>query len=208
MKFVSLSGSIGSGKSTVAALLSKRGAAIIDVDRLSRQLQRPGLPLFDALRSRWGDAILAADGCLDREALGRIVFTDLGQLAELTKLIGPATDAEIIRQASAHVNTDRVVVLESALSTRAMYGTTGLVVVAAPESVTIARLVEQRGMTEQDARARSAAQARLPERLHNSDFVVENTGDLEELERQVELLWLWIRTTPDAVARPERDIRQ
>ena len=101
MKFVGLSGGIGSGKSTVAARLVERGAHVIDADVLSRELQQPGQPLFDQIVARWGPDVVDAEGRLDREALGRIVFADQQQLTELTMMAGPATEQELVRRRAA-----------------------------------------------------------------------------------------------------------
>jgi dephospho-CoA kinase len=160
MKFVGLSGGIGSGKSTVAARLVERGAHVIDADVLSRELQQPGQPLFDQIVERWGAGVLDAEGRLDRGALGRIVFADQQQLTELTMMAGPATEQELVRRASAHRGTDAVVISESAMYLVPMYGMKGLIVVDTPVEVAVQRLVRHRGMVEADARARVARQLR------------------------------------------------
>ena len=139
MKFVGLSGGIGSGKSTVAAKLTERGAHVIDADVLSRELQQPGQPLFDQIVARWGAGVIDAEGRLDREALGRIVFADEQQLTELTMMAGPATEQELVRRAAAHLGTDAVVISEAALYVVPMYGMTGLIVVDTPVEVAVQR---------------------------------------------------------------------
>jgi dephospho-CoA kinase len=198
MKFVGLSGGIGSGKSTVAAKLAARGAHVIDADVLSRELQQPGKPLFDQIVARWGDRVLDADGRLDREALGRIVFADREQLAELTMMAAPITEQELVERALLHRGTDDVVVAEAAMYLRPMYGMEGLIVVDTPIEVAVSRLVCQRGMPEEDARARVASQLPREVRLEHADFVVDNGGTVDDLDARIEEAWEWIRGLPDA----------
>src|SRR5438093_2750439 len=114
MKLVGLGGGIGSGKSTVAAWLAGRGATVIDVDLLSRELQQPGRPVFLAMVERWSTAILTADGVLDRQLVASIAFNDPEEFAALMALTGPAIAAEIVDRAAAHRGTDDVVVVEAA----------------------------------------------------------------------------------------------
>ncbi len=198
MKFVGLTGGIGSGKSTVAAKLVERGAHVIDADVLSRELQQPGHPLFDQIVARWGAGILDADGKLDREVLGRIVFADQQQLTELTMMAGPATEQELVRRAAAHQATDAVVVSEAALYLVPMYGMTGLIVVDTPVEVAVRRLVQHRGMVEADARARVARQLSRETRLEHADFVIDNGSTVDALNAQVQQTWDWIGSLPDA----------
>ena len=199
MKFAALAGGIGCGKSTVSALLGERGAIVLDVDLISRELQQPGRPVFEAMVERWGDGIVGADGTLDRQAVADIVFEDRDEMAALGAITSPAMEEEIYVRAGAHHGSDRVVVLEAALlsGTPGMYGTTGLLVVDAPEDVVVDRLVSQRGMAEADARARMANQPTRDRRLANADFVIDNSGPPEELDHQVEQAWAWLLSLPD-----------
>jgi dephospho-CoA kinase len=200
MKFVGLSGGIGSGKSTVAAKLVERGAHVIDADVLSRELQQPGHSLFDQIVARWGAGVLDAEGRLDREALGRIVFADQQQLTELTMMAGPATEQELVRRAAAHQATDAdaVVVAEAAMYLVPMYGMKGLIVVDTPVEVAVRRLVQHRGMAEADARARIARQLTRETRLEHADFVIDNGSTVDALNLRVQQVWDWIRSLPDA----------
>ena len=203
MKFAGLSGGIGAGKSTVAQALARRGAIVIDVDALSRDLERPGEPVFDAIVERWGVGILTAEGQIDRAALGRVVFADASELAVLTvEITGPAIAATIVERARAHLGTGDIVVVEAALllgGDRRIYGIKGVAVVDAPIETTVSRLVSSRGMTEADARSRVARQLDRQKRLRHADFVIDNSGDRDELERQVEGVWEWIVGLPDAI---------
>lgn len=198
MKFIGLSGGIGSGKSTVAAKLEARGAHVIDADVLSRELQQPGQPLFDQIVARWGTDILDAAGRLDRGALGRIVFADREQLTELTMMAAPVTEQELVRRALLHRGTDDVVVAEAAMYLSSLYGMKGLVVVDAPVDVAVSRLVQYRGMAEADARARVASQLPRETRLEQADFVIENSSTLDALDDPVRDAWNWIQGLPDA----------
>jgi dephospho-CoA kinase len=198
VKWVGLTGGIGAGKSTVAAGFVERGATVIDADVLSRELQRPGQPLFDQIVARWGDGVLGADGTIDRPALGRIVFADPEQLDELTAMAAPITEQELVDRALRHLGTDDVVVAEAAMYIGPLYGMEGLIVVDAPVEVAVARLVQQRGMPEDDARARVARQLARETRLEHAGFVIDNSGTLADLEPQVEAVWRWIAGLPDA----------
>jgi dephospho-CoA kinase len=198
VKFVGLSGVIGSGKSTVGAHLVRRGADVIDVDVVSRELQEPGGPLFEQIVARWGDAVLDDDGRLDRAALGEIVFHDRAQLGELTMMAAPLTEDAIVTRASASLGTDRVVVVEAAMHLSRAYGMEGLIVVDLDPERAVARLVEHRGMQEDDARARLASQLPRDVRLDHADFVIDNGGTLAELDVRVDDAWAWITALPDA----------
>ncbi|HEY7106722.1 MAG TPA: dephospho-CoA kinase [Acidimicrobiia bacterium] len=201
MKFVALSGGIGTGKSTVASMFVERGAHVIDADALSRDLQQPGQPLFDRIVARWGAGVLDCDGRLDRPALGRIVFADREELAELTAMAGPITERELVRRARLHVGTGDVVVAEAAMYLGPLYGMNGLIVVDAPAEVAVTRLVERRGMPPEDARARIASQLPREARLEHADLVIDNAGPIEDLEPQVARAWEWVRGRPDATPR-------
>jgi dephospho-CoA kinase len=208
MKFVGVGGGIGSGKSTVSASLAQRGAYVIDVDDISRQVQRSGTPVFDAIVERWGCQVVAPNGELDRVALGRMVFADAEELAVLTASItGPAIEAVLLERARAHLGTDDVVVVEAALilgGDQRMYGMEGVIHVDVPAQTAVARLVA-RGMHEDDARARLAKQVGRQARLRQADFVIDNSGDLDALEAQVDGAWRWIASLPDAIpSAPQR----
>ena len=198
MKFIGLSGGIGAGKSTVGRYLAARGAVVMDVDDISKELQQPGRPFYEAIVARWGPTIVAPDGQLDRRELSRIVFGDEEQLKELTAMAAPVTEVEIVRQASEHVGTDRVVVVQAAMYSAPMYGMTGLAVVDAPVEVAVGRLVALRGMSEEDARARIASQITRQERLEKANFIVDNSGDTTALDQQADSLLVWAKAEPDA----------
>lgn len=194
MILVGLTGGIGSGKSTVSALLAQRGAVIIDADAIVHELQAPGRPVFDAIVEEFGPDVVGPDGALDRAALADIVFGDPDRLAALNGIVHPEVGAEIARRMAEQVDGDRVVVLDVPLLVESgrddMAGT--LVVDVDPE-VALARTVASRGMDADDVRARMARQVSRDERLEKADFVIDNSGDLDDLAIQVDRAWGWIQ---------------
>ncbi|MER6238452.1 dephospho-CoA kinase [Streptomyces clavifer] len=187
---VGLTGGIGAGKSEVSRLLVSYGAVLIDADRIAREVVEPGTPGLASVVETFGPGILAADGTLDRPALGAIVFADPARLAALNALVHPlvgARSAELEKAAG----PDAVVVHDVPLLTEnglaPLYDL--VVVVDASPETQLDRLVRLRGMTEADARARMAAQATRGERLAVADLVVDNDGPLEDLEPQVRKVW-------------------
>lgn len=202
MLLIGLTGGIGSGKSSVSALLAERGALIIDADAITRELQEPGTPVFDAMVGRFGPGIVAADGTLDRPAVADLVFNDSAALADLNAIVHPAVGAEIARRLLDASTTDAVVVLdvpllvESGRDDMAM-----LVVVDVDPEIAIARLVEHRHMREEDVRARMARQASRTDRLAKADVVIDNSGDRAALAAQVEELWATLAGRLDEQAR-------
>ncbi len=199
MRAIGLTGGMGSGKSTVARLLAGRGATVLDADQVTRELQRPGHPVYDAIVDRFGRGVVAPDGSLDRWALATVVFGDRAALADLEGLVHPEVAAAMGARMAAAAGTDRVVVLEVPLLVEASgYPVAGVVVVDCPVDTAVRRLVEHRGMVEADVRARIARQAARQERLARADVVVDNAGPPEALEPQIDRVWAWIQTLPDA----------
>lgn len=199
MILIGLTGGIGSGKSTVSSLLAKRGAVIIDADAITRELQQPGAPLLGVLAERFGAHIIAADGSLIREELRNIAFSDADALKDLNKIVHPAVATEMDRRMEEVRNTDKVVILDIPLLTEnPRKGLSGIVVVDVPVEVQVARLAEFRGMKEEDARAVIAKQATREERTKIADQVIDNSGDLESLQVQVDAVWQWAQQLPPA----------
>jgi dephospho-CoA kinase len=195
---VGLTGGIGSGKSTVSALLAAKGAVVVDADAVTRELQRPGTPVFDAMVERFGPGIVATDGTLDRAAVADVVFNDPDALAALNVIVHPAVGARIAERMTDLAGTDEVVVLDVPLMVESKrgYPVAALVVVDVDPEVAVRRLVESRGMREEDVRARMSRQATREERLACADRVVDNSGRVDDLARQVDDLWEWIATLP------------
>ena len=190
MILVGLTGGIGAGKSTVSAMLAERGAVIVDADRIARDLQSPGSPVLEAMAERFGSHILLDDGALDRAAVAKIVFNDEAALKDLNGIVHPAMQSEIQRQIDEQRSTDRVVVLDfPLLGENPRKGLAATVVVDIPVDVAVQRLVDQRGMSEDDARARINSQLSRDERLAAATHVIDNSGDRDSLNRQVDALW-------------------
>jgi len=191
---IGLTGGIGSGKSTVSALLAAKGAVVVDADAITRELQEPGTPTFAAMVERFGEGIVAPDGTLDRAAVADLVFTDPDALADLNHIVHPAVGAEIAGRMRALAEGDDVVVLDVPLLVESArgYPVAGLIVVDVDPEVAVGRLVGQRGMREDDVRARMARQASREQRLARADRVIDNSGDIGDLARQVDEAWEWV----------------
>ncbi|MBW3645852.1 MAG: dephospho-CoA kinase [Actinobacteria bacterium] len=199
MRAIGLTGGMGCGKSTVARLLAERGATVLDADQVTRDLQRPGQPVYEAIVERFGDEVVAPDGSLDRAALAAVVFGDRGALADLERIVHPEVAAAMGSRVAAATGTDRVLVLDVPLLVEATdYPVAGVVVVDCPVDTAVRRLVGHRGLAEADVRARMARQASREERLARADVVVDNAGPPEALAPQVDRVWAWIQTLPDA----------
>jgi len=196
VKLVGLTGGIGSGKTTVGALLVARGAVLVDADALVKELQQPGMPVFEAMVERFGDGVVAADGTLDRQAVADVVFNDPEALKALNGIVHPAVGAEVWRRIAAHNDTDDVVIADIPLLAEgsSQLPMSGVIVVDAPNDVQVERLVAFRGFSEADARARIANQASRDERLTKAGFVVDNSGAPEDLKPQIDAAWTWIES--------------
>ena len=196
MIVVGLTGGIGSGKSTVAAMLAERGAVLIDADELAREVVEPGRPAYAKVVERFGAGVVVPDGSLDRPALAAVVFNDPAALADLDAIVHPEVRAEITTRLAAESGGDDIVVLDVPLLVEGagpdQYGLSGVLVVDAPEDVALERLVNLRHMDRSDAEARIANQASRSERVARADFVIMNMGTLDELEEMVGRAWDWI----------------
>ncbi|MFD7201725.1 dephospho-CoA kinase [Streptomyces sp. NPDC059893] len=186
---VGLTGGIGAGKSEVSRLLVEHGAVLIDADRIAREVVEPGTPGLTAVVEAFGSHVLAPDGTLDRPALGAIVFADADRLAVLNSIVHPlvgARSAELEAAAGDSVVVHDVPLLaENGLAP--LYDV--VVVVDASPETQLDRLVRLRGMSEEDARARMAAQATRDKRLEIADIVIDNDVPLGELHRRVGAVW-------------------
>ena len=188
---VGLTGGIGSGKSEVARLLEARGAVVVDADALAREAVGPGTPGLAAVVAEFGPEVLGPDGALDRARLGAVVFADADRRAALEAIVHPYVarrsheliagappgavvvhDVPLLVEAGLQDDYDLVVVVDTDVETR------------------VRRLVDERGMTEDDARSRIAAQASSGRRREVADLVIANDGDLAGLRRQVDHLWV------------------
>ena len=198
MKLIGLTGAIGSGKSSVSALFARKGAIIIDGDGIAKQLQQKGSATLQKMVDEFGD-ILLETGELDRAKVAQLVFGDADLLKRLNAIMHPAISAEILRQIEANTATDNVVVLDMPLLVEnPREGMSGLVVVDVDPEVAISRLVQFRNMNEDDARRRMASQASREDRLKVADRVIDNSGSPDALDAQVDEVWDWFATLPNA----------
>ena len=201
MILVGLTGGIGSGKSTVSSKLAARGAEIIDADVVTRDVQQPGSPVVAAIVERFGDQVIDESGALRRAALAEIVFAEPEALRDLNAIVHPAVFVEIKRRVDELAASQKIVVLDIPLLTENPRGDLqGKVVVDVPVDLQVDRLVRYRGFTEADARARIARQSTREDRLKDADFVIENSGTVEDLDGQLEELWAWVMSLPQLPA--------
>jgi dephospho-CoA kinase len=201
---VGLTGGIGSGKSEVSRRLAAQGAVIIDADLIAREVVAPGTAGLAEVRRAFGDGILGPDGALDRARLGDIVFADRQQLATLNGIVHPRVGARMRDLEEAAGPGAVVVHAVPLIAENGLAGAYDLVVVVdAPPRVQLDRLVRLRGMTPEQAAARMAAQASREDRLAIAGMVVDNSGSLAELDRQVGELWAELRRRAHAQS-PER----
>jgi dephospho-CoA kinase len=187
---VGLTGGIGSGKSEVSRRLVSLGAVLVDADAVAREVVEPGTPGLAAVVEEFGEGVLLPGGALDREKLGAIVFADDARRARLNAIVHPLVGRrmqELVDDAPA----DAIVVYDvPLLAENDLAGLYDLVVVVdTPVEEQIRRLTALRGMTEEAARARIAAQAGRERRLAVADRVIDNSGTLDALAAQVDELW-------------------
>jgi dephospho-CoA kinase len=186
---IGLTGGIGSGKSTVSALLAARGAVIVDADRIAREVVEPGTPGLAQVVEAFGDGVLTADGSLDRPALAAVVFSDPEARRWLDGIVHPLVRARAAELAAA-APPDAVLVNDVPLLVETGQASSYdlVLVVEADAATRVSRLVE-RGLTVEDARARIAAQATDEQRRAVADVLLDNSGSPEQLAEQVDRFW-------------------
>jgi dephospho-CoA kinase len=187
---VGLTGGIGSGKSEVSRRLAALGAVLVDADAVAREVVEPGTPGLAAVVEEFGEQVLLPTGELDRERLGAIVFADDARRERLNAIVHPLVGRRM-RELVEDAPADAIVVYDVPLLTENdLAGLYDLVVVVdAPVEEQVRRLTELRGMSEEAARARIAAQATREQRRAIADRVIDNSGTLESLYAQVDDLW-------------------
>ena len=191
---VGLTGGIGSGKSTVSARLAELGAVVLDADKAARAVVEPGTPGLAAVTAAFGAGVLAADGSLDRAKLASIVFADEAALARLNAITHPLIHEHIraAEEAAIAAGGDDVVLVHD-VALLAEWGRAKefdlVIVVDVPAETQLERLTGPRGMAEDQARARMAAQATREQRLAVADIVIDNSGSCEALDRRVTEVW-------------------
>jgi dephospho-CoA kinase len=192
MLHVGLTGNIASGKSAVAARLAAHGARVLDADTFAREAVAPGTSGLAAVAERFGSSVIAADGSLDRAALGRLVFRDAAARADLERIVHPevatrraAALADARRDGVSIVVSDVPLLFETGLDRECDL----VIVVDAPEPVRLERLVRLRGMAEEDARAVMATQGDPAAKRARADLVINNDGSLADLDDRVRAAW-------------------
>ncbi|MDO5031791.1 dephospho-CoA kinase [Corynebacterium sp.] len=188
MKLIGLTGGIGSGKSTVASLLEQRGWTIVDADRIAREIVEPGQPALAELAQAFGADILAGDGSLQRGLLAQRAFADAAHTQLLNSITHPRINEETQRRFAAakragaqFVVYDMPLLVDKGLDKNM----DAVIVVDVDAEERVRRLVEYRGLGEEDARRRLAAQIPDAERLAAADYVIDNNGPREELDARV-----------------------
>ena len=192
MLLVGLTGNIASGKSTVARLLAERGAVVIDADILARRAVEPGTPALRAIVERWGERMLAPDGTLDRAGLRDVVFQHPEELEALNGIVHPEVARLRVEElAAARARGERLVVCDIPLlfERQLTQEFDFLVLVDAPRSVRLERIMNDRGLSRDEAMHMIAAQMPAQLKRARADFVIENDADLPSLVRQVDELW-------------------
>lgn len=191
MRIIGLTGGIASGKSTVARLLAEASIPVIDADELARRVVAPGSPALAAIARRFGPGVMAADGSLDRAALGRIVFADPGSRRELEALTHPAiaelakSELATLEAAGAEVAVYMApLLLEAGVSARV----DEIWVVFADHDTQVRRIMSRDRVSKEEAEARIAAQMPMEEKARHGHIVIRNQGTLHELEEQVRIV--------------------
>lgn len=219
-RIAGLSGGIGSGKSTVAAVLAELGAVVIDADAIVHELQAPGSPVLQELADAFGAEILDASGALDRAALGAIVFDDAGARAKLGAIMHPLVGAEMMRRlAEARDAGAALIVLDIPLLFEGRRtGSRGAsamhfdvtIVVWVPRQIQIERQLLRESYDRSEAERRVDAQMPLDEKRARADFVIDNSGSLANTERQVREIYAQLTggatprcTAPTPAPRPD-----
>ena len=200
---VGLTGGIGSGKSTVSELLAALGAVILDADKAARAVVEPGTPGLAQIAETFGPGVLAPDSSLDRAKLADIVFADESALAKLNAITHPLIRDYIqaAEEAALQAGPDDLVLVHD-IALLAEWGRAKefdlVIVVDVPTEIQVERLTKQRGMPEDQARARIAAQATREQRRAIADIIIDNSGPRSDLDRRVTEVWadLKARATP------------
>jgi dephospho-CoA kinase len=205
MTRVGLTGGIGSGKSTVAAMLVEQGAVVIDADQIARDLVEPGGQALAELVTEFGPRILAADGSLCRAELASMAFSDPRATTRLNEIMHPLIRTEAARLLASFPEAAVVVYDMPLLVETGQADLVDVVVVVdVPEDLQVERAVRLRGLDEADVRRRMEVQAARADRIAAADAVIDNSGDLGETQAAVESLWAWL--VDPAASDPDRTV--
>jgi dephospho-CoA kinase len=207
---IGLTGGIGSGKSTVSDRFVDRGAILIDADQIVKELQQPGQIVYSEMVKHFGRDILNEDQTLNRQAIAGVVFSDKDSLRRLNEIVHPPVNKEIRSRIREQADSENLLVLDIPLLVEGIiaggpprYVVSGILVVDTPSEISIQRLIEHRGFTEEDARSRINAQVAREKRLEVADFVIDNTVTLDALEPQITSAMSWAMNLPETEPTPE-----
>lgn len=195
---IGLTGGIACGKSTVSAMLTELGAHLVDADRVAREVVLPGEPALQAVAEKFGQAVLNEDGSLNRPALGSIVFGQADRLRELEAITHPAIRQRMREQMeqAERLEADPVVVADIPLlyETEQQSSYEGVIVVYVPHEVQRERLMNRNGLSADEAERRIGLQMDIERKRSMADWVIDNSGTLEETRKQVQQLWDSLRS--------------
>ncbi|GIP15466.1 dephospho-CoA kinase [Paenibacillus montaniterrae] len=195
---IGLTGGIASGKSTVSALFVKHGALLVDADQVAREVVEPGEPALLQIIEQFGEQVLNADGSLNRQALGALVFSDVDKLKQLEQITHPAIRARMQEKFKLykHQQPDALIIADIPLlyETKQTHLYEGIVVVYIPRSMQIERLMKRNHLSEKEAADRIALQMDIEEKKKLADWIIDNSSTLEHTEQQVIELVKRLRT--------------
>ncbi|WP_248924734.1 dephospho-CoA kinase [Paenibacillus hamazuiensis] len=190
---IGLTGGIACGKSTVAAMLVRRGAVLVDADQIAREVVEPGSPVLARVADRFGQAVLLPDGQLHRKKLGEIVFNDPAAREDLQNLLHPAIRATMRERMERYEAEDpqRLVVVDVPLlfESKLEWMFSEIMLVYVPREIQLERLMARDGLTGEQAENRLKAQMPIEEKKALADIVIDNQGTREDTERQIESFW-------------------
>lgn len=193
MKIYGLTGNIGTGKSTVAGILERFGAKIIDADKIARDVVKPGKPAWKQIVGHFGRNILNPDRTVNRKKLGKIVFADKNELERLNSFTHPHILEEINESISEYKEDGtEITIIEAALLNRESplgRKLDGIIAVTAENEIKLERIIKRDQISRDEALSRLVSQVSEDEKVKDSDFVLNNSSDIKQLEKQVATLW-------------------
>lgn len=189
-----LTGGIASGKTTVARMFSKLGVSVIDADEIAREVVEKGTPAFEEILREFGMGILKEDGEIDRKKLGNIVFSSAEKRERLNKIVHPyVRERMLLKVRELSEKTEKIILdIPLLFETGAHEWLRPIILVYVPEEVQVKRLMERDGISYDEAMMRIRSQMPIEEKRRLADYVVDNSGSLEETEEQVKEIYFKI----------------